>query len=47
MSCGCKSKDYANFQSAEYNPANNQILYGINKNINTEILTNDVKPKLN
>ena len=33
MSCGCKSKDYANFQSAEYNPANNQILYGINKNM--------------
>ena len=33
MSCGCKSKNFADFEGAEYSPLNNQILYGINKNM--------------
>jgi hypothetical protein len=33
MNCGCNSKDYADFQHAEYDKQNNTILYGINKNM--------------
>ena len=33
MSCDCKSKNFADFESAAYNPLKNQILYGINKNM--------------
>jgi hypothetical protein len=33
MNCNCNSKDYADFQHAEYDQQKNQILYGINKNM--------------